>query len=169
MLIFIPLSFLGVLFFMNGFFLTKYSINQFNNQSYDAFCVAKNIETCGISDRRFDKVVIIVIDSLRLDFMVEVGSNSSGSFNRLSFLQKSLKNKPEYTNLYSLYADPPTVTSQRIQGITSGTLPTFIDIGVNMNSKQYLDDNIIRQLHVNEKKYGLYFIIQAMLFLTTSS
>jgi GPI ethanolamine phosphate transferase 3 subunit O len=44
-------------------------------------------------------------------------------------------------------ADPPTTTLQRLKGMTTGSLPTFIDIGSNFASPEINEDNIIDQIH----------------------
>lgn len=43
-------------------------------------------------------------------------------------------------------ADPPTTTLQRLKGLTTGTLPTFIDAGSNFAGTAIDEDNIIAQL-----------------------
>jgi phosphatidylinositol glycan class O len=61
-------------------------------------------------------------------------------------MQRLLQQNASQCTLFGFRADPPTVTSQRLKGITTGTLPTFIDIGANMNSSAVTDDNFIDQL-----------------------
>lgn len=43
-------------------------------------------------------------------------------------------------------ADAPTTTLQRLKGITTGSLPTFIDVGSNFATPEINEDNIIDQL-----------------------
>ena len=43
-------------------------------------------------------------------------------------------------------ADPPTTTLQRLKGLTTGSLPTFIDLGSNFASDQLIEDNVISQM-----------------------
>jgi predicted AlkP superfamily pyrophosphatase or phosphodiesterase len=94
------------------------------------------------------KVVLFIIDALRLDFMtqyshtVERGSH----FNSMVNMQHLLQYNASQCTLFGLKADPPTVTSQRIKSFTTGTLPTFVDIGANLNSSAVTDDNFIDQL-----------------------
>eukprot|EP01038_Epipyxis_sp_PR26KG_P011515 gene11515-15425_t len=96
-----------------------------------------------------NKIVIIIIDALRLDFMVQNDnfnqSNSKSSYNKFPHMHDLLINKPSQCTLFGLYADPPTVTSQRLKGLTTGTLPTFVDISSNFNSPNIKEDNIIDQ------------------------
>lgn len=47
--------------------------------------------------------------------------------------------------------DPPTTTMQRINGLTTGSLPTFIDVGSNFASSEINEDNIIDQVLSNNK------------------
>lgn len=46
-------------------------------------------------------------------------------------------------------ADPPTTTLQRLKGITTGSLPTFIDMGSNFATPEINEDNIIDQMIAN--------------------
>ncbi len=106
--------------------------------------------------------MVLLIDGLRLDFMTynnrtdnnsnmnmeEVGYDKCGPtpYNCWKNMHALLRNFPKQTSFMGFKADAPTTTSQRMKGITTGTLPTFIDIGSNLNSDQVTDDNIIDQL-----------------------
>jgi len=46
----------------------------------------------------------------------------------------------------SLQADAPTTTLQRLKGLTTGGLPTFIDAGSNFASSEIMEDNLVAQL-----------------------
>lgn len=46
-----------------------------------------------------------------------------------------------------LVADAPTTTLQRLKGITTGSLPTFIDVGSNFATAEINEDNIIDQVY----------------------
>lgn len=50
------------------------------------------------------------------------------------------------TRRMKFIADPPTTTLQRLKGLTTGSLPTFIDIGSNFATPEINEDNIIDQL-----------------------
>jgi phosphatidylinositol glycan class O len=101
-------------------------------------------------------VVLLLIDGLRLDFMSFHNESTIDSnpydmcgptpFNCWRYLHYLLTTQPQNTAFFSFRADPPTTTSQRLKGITTGTLPTFIDIGSNLNSDAVTDDNLIDQL-----------------------
>jgi phosphatidylinositol glycan class O len=72
-----------------------------------------------------------------------------------------MQSKPTQTMLYSFKADTPTVTAQRLKGLTTGTLPTFIDIGSNLNSSALTEDNIIHQFatHRGAKNSSLLYVV----------
>lgn len=46
-------------------------------------------------------------------------------------------------------ADAPTTTLQRLKGITTGSLPTFIDVGSNFATSEINEDNFIDQVHLD--------------------
>jgi GPI ethanolamine phosphate transferase 3 subunit O len=80
-------------------------------------------------DRRIDSMVILVVDALRFDFAryrlpLSVGARISNN--------KNSNNQTSASQLLQFVADPPTVTMQRLKGLTTGSLPTFADISGNM-------------------------------------
>ena len=50
--------------------------------------------------------------------------------------------------LFEFLADPPTTTMQRLKGLTTGSLPTFIDLSSNFGSYAITEDNIIEQVRM---------------------
>lgn len=48
--------------------------------------------------------------------------------------------------LFRFVADPPTTTQLRLKGLTTGTLPTFIDVGQSFGAEAVSEDNIIFQV-----------------------
>ena len=100
--------------------------------------------------------MILLVDGLRLDFLTFHNGSISGltgydmcgptPYNCWYHMHHLLQTQPHQTAFVGFRADPPTTTSQRLKGITTGTLPTFIDIGSNFNSEVVNDDNLIDQL-----------------------
>jgi GPI ethanolamine phosphate transferase 3 subunit O len=75
--------------------------------------------------------------------------NASGSaafHNALPFLHETAVREPHNAFLLPFIADPPTSTLQRLKGLTTGTLPTFIDIGSNFAGTAIEEDNLLMQL-----------------------
>lgn len=56
---------------------------------------------------------------------------------------------PDNTRLLKFLADPPTTTLQRLKGMTTGSLPTFIDMGSNFATPEINEDNVIDQIYMN--------------------
>ncbi|EYC03086.1 hypothetical protein Y032_0096g2928 [Ancylostoma ceylanicum] len=102
--------------------------------------------------RQFRKVVVLLVDALRYDFMVPLEDDAERSFFRghMPGVKKLLKRGAQ---IGLLLADPPTTTLQRIKAITTGTLPTFIDAGDNFAPSAHIsEDNIFfqaRSRHLN--------------------
>jgi GPI ethanolamine phosphate transferase 3 subunit O len=99
----------------------------------------------------FDRAVIVLIDALRYDFTVPVNDDAY-YHNALSILHETAKNNPKHAFLRPFIADPPTATLQRLKGLTTGTLPTFIDLGSNFGGTAIEEDNLLMQLRDNGKK-----------------
>ena len=105
--------------------------------------------------RRFDMAVVIVIDALRFDFVAYNNSPSSAELpyrNKLKTLNELLESKPQNSRLYHFWADPPTTTMQRLKGLTTGSLPTFVDASSNFDSAEITEDNFIDQFVKNNRK-----------------
>ncbi|KAI8510033.1 hypothetical protein Bbelb_124610 [Branchiostoma belcheri] len=97
----------------------------------------------------FGRLVIMLVDAMRADFMYGesgktfmpytralVDSNSS-----VSFIAK---------------AHPPTVTMPRIKGLTTGSIPGFVDIALNLDSKALVEDNVITQMYGAGRRIVFY-------------
>ncbi|KAK7803625.1 hypothetical protein U0070_002520 [Myodes glareolus] len=97
----------------------------------------------------FSKVVIVLIDALRDDFV---------------FGAKGVKYMPYTTYLvekgashsFVAEAKPPTVTMPRIKALMTGSLPGFVDVIRNLNSPVLLEDNVIRQAKAAGKRMIFY-------------
>lgn len=51
------------------------------------------------------------------------------------------------SQLFQFVADPPTVTMQRLKGLTTGGLPTFADISGSFGGANVDEDSWVQQLH----------------------
>jgi GPI ethanolamine phosphate transferase 3 subunit O len=109
-----------------------------------------NAEGCWYP-RTFSKAVIIVIDALRYDFTVpflhsEEDEGPKQFHNAFPVLHETARTRPENAFLLPFIADPPTTTLQRLKGLTTGTLPTFIDAGANFAGTAIEEDNLLAQM-----------------------
>ncbi len=92
---------------------------------------------------------MIIIDALRYDFTVPVHDfdvEPRHFHNALNVLHETAVNSPQNAFLLPFIADPPTTTLQRLKGLTTGTLPAFIDAGSNFAGTAIEEDNLITQL-----------------------
>lgn len=95
--------------------------------------------------KTFEKTVVILIDALRYDFTVPV-EDDAAYHNAFPFLYNTALQSPNNAFLRPFIADPPTATLQRLKGLTTGTLPTFVDLGSNFAGSAIEEDNILMQL-----------------------
>lgn len=81
--------------------------------------------------------MLLVIDAFRFDFAYYNTSldneNKKNYLNEFTIFHELLTERPNNTYLFKAYADPPTVTSQRIKSIVTGSIPSFIDVTKNYN------------------------------------
>lgn len=61
-------------------------------------------------------------------------------------MHELLLRQEDKTRLLKFIADPPTTTLQRLKGMMTGSLPTFIDVGSNFASPEINEDNLIDQI-----------------------
>lgn len=147
LIFFALLQFIGLGFFTQGFLLSRQ--------------VLPNISECGdgsddsnpcMHPAKFDKAVVVIIDALRFDFVIPVEDKPNPNYhNNFPILYDLMKKKPDNGILLKFTADPPTTTLQRLKGLTTGTLPTFIDAGSNFDGDALDEDNWLLQLHRNNK------------------
>jgi len=144
----------GILLFTRGFLLTRVALSK--NSTFDQAGSCSTPATASINrscslDPRFRRAVLIVIDALRFDFVVDVNGSSlcAGSVctggQRLEIMAEVARDHPFSSRIYRFIADPPTTTLQRLKGLTTGSLPTFVDAGANFASSEITEDNFIDQ------------------------
>ena len=101
--------------------------------------------------KTFNKAVIIIIDALRYDFTIPFGGEHHHYHNALKVLYETAVEQPHNAFLLPFIADPPTATLQRLKGLTTGTLPTFVEFGSSFAGTAIEEDNILRQLRAAGK------------------
>jgi phosphatidylinositol glycan class O len=105
-------------------------------------------ETCYKLPKQYSKAVVVIIDAFRYDFAVYDKNVSVEDLkpyqNALPIINTLIEEGSG--KLFESYADPPTTTMQRLKGLTTGSIPTFIDISANFASYEISEDNIIDQL-----------------------
>lgn len=85
----------------------------------------------------------MIIDALRVDFVPKMNFTND-------FIAEGK------ACLFPITVHPPTVTMPRIKAITSGTIPSFIDVVLNLGSSEMKTDSFIYQLFEKGKKIVFY-------------
>ncbi|XP_029108835.1 GPI ethanolamine phosphate transferase 3 [Scleropages formosus] len=137
--------FVGIHLFVGGFLLVRLEVNKSSSCADALLPGAARPDFCE-GGARFRRAVLLVVDALRLDFARFRGGNPRPFENKLPVLREVTSSQPEHARLFAFRADPPTTTMQRIKGFTTGSLPTFVDVGNNFASSAVLEDNLVRQL-----------------------
>lgn len=146
----------GIYFFTKGFLLTRLVLDSKSSCAEppipprNTYSGHSTPEGGCWHPKRFDKAVVVVIDALRYDFTVPFQNSTTKSplacHNALPFLYDTAVAQPHNAFLLPFIADPPTTTLQRLKGLTTGTLPTFIDAGSNFAGTAIEEDNLLMQL-----------------------
>ncbi|KAI2642588.1 GPI ethanolamine phosphate transferase 3-like protein [Xylaria nigripes] len=150
----------GITLFTSGFLLTRLVLDERSECASPPTEPLLTWEGSGTINggcwhpQTFKKAVIIIIDALRYDFTVPVEDKRKAEIyhNAFPFLYESAVQSPNNAFLLPFIADPPTSTLQRLKGLTTGTLPTFIDIGSNFAGTAIEEDNILMQLRAHGKR-----------------
>ncbi|KAI1213505.1 uncharacterized protein F4807DRAFT_268682 [Annulohypoxylon truncatum] len=143
----------GILLFTSGFLLTRLVLDE--RSECDSPPIEPLLEWKGSGSieggcwhpKTFNKAVVVLIDALRYDFTIPVEDKDTAAVyhNALPFLYETAVQSPENAFLRPFIADPPTTTLQRLKGLTTGTLPTFIDMGSNFAGTAIEEDNLLMQ------------------------
>lgn len=141
------LQLIGVFLFSKGFLLSRQVLPNI------AECHAGNGVEDACMPAKFDKAVVLIIDALRFDFVIPVDAADSNPYyhNNFPILHELTQKEPNNAVLLKFMADPPTTTLQRLKGLTTGSLPTFIDAGSNFNGDSLDEDNWVLQLDKHNK------------------
>ena len=146
----------GIWLFTGGFLLTRMVLEEKSSCTVPPISshqAALNFDEGCWHPKTFDRAVLVVIDALRYDFTVPEESEHARAFhNAFPFLHETAARSPNNAFLRPFIADPPTTTLQRLKGLTTGTLPTFIDAGSNFAGTAIDEDNLLMQLKASGKK-----------------
>ncbi|PSR83640.1 GPI ethanolamine phosphate transferase 3-like protein [Coniella lustricola] len=155
----------GIAYFTSGFLLTRLvldeksscSINPVQNTTSGDVSILPDWKGKGTVDggcwhpKTFERAVVVIIDALRYDFTVPVEDDAE-FHNAFPFLYETAVQSPNNAFLRPFIADPPTATMQRLKGLTTGTLPTFVDIGSSFSGTAIEEDNLLLQFRDAGKK-----------------
>ncbi|KAL9122170.1 MAG: hypothetical protein Q9187_001271 [Circinaria calcarea] len=145
----------GIYFFTRGFLLTRLVLDRKSECLHPPLAIASHRQGSYVHGcwypKSFDKAVVVIIDALRYDFTVPYGDPPRHFHNALTVLHETALASPHDAFLLPFIADPPTTTLQRLKGLTTGTLPTFIDAGSNFAGTAIEEDNLIDQLRLANK------------------
>ncbi|KAL9240737.1 hypothetical protein vseg_014922 [Gypsophila vaccaria] len=145
---------IGIFLFTRGFLLTRTELPHFSN------CPDASLSPCGGGNQTcwtkpaIDRLVIIVFDALRFDFVAPSSffAEKKPWMDKLPALQKLAAEAGTSARIFKAIADPPTTSLQRLKGLTTGGLPTFVDVGNSFGAPAIVEDNFIRQLVENGKR-----------------
>lgn len=138
----------GLLLFTRGFLLTRLALEDIND--CNTITESGNLDPSCSLPATHTKLVLLVIDALRADFVLPVASSSAFSpspfyHNHIPLPALLTSQRPTHSFLAHFIADAPTTTLQRLKGLTTGSLPTFVDAGSNFGGESIKEDNWLAQ------------------------
>lgn len=104
----------AILVFATGFFPYKASL--------PGLATWKSDSSRTIQPAPFDKVIFMVVDALRSDFVY-------GNTSNFHFTQGLIRSGAAVP--FTGHASPPTITMPRVKAITTGSVPSFVDLVLN--------------------------------------
>ncbi|KAI6116610.1 hypothetical protein EDD16DRAFT_1046221 [Pisolithus croceorrhizus] len=128
----------GIYLFTRGFLLSRLALpnkSREEQEQWSRFATHK-------------RAVLLVIDALRFDFVSDHPPDppSPNHHNILTLPRELTAAYPQHSFIFNAYADPPTTTLQRIKGLTTGSLPTFVDVGESFSGSVIQEDSLLHQL-----------------------
>ncbi|KAL9559414.1 hypothetical protein MBANPS3_000429 [Mucor bainieri] len=176
------LQIVGLYLFLKGFLLTRQTFDlqgqrfepwhdfpltqqQQQQQQQQEHTTAEKTPPTILPQKAFKRTLIVLIDALRFDFAMDAPANRTAEQqqqqqqqhyrSQFPILQQLAQEQPASSLLYQFRADPPTTTMQRIKGLMTGSLPTFIDAGSNFASSAVNEDHLLRHLSSSKTVYFL--------------
>jgi phosphatidylinositol glycan class O len=153
---------MGIYLFTSGFLLTRLVLDDTSECSIPPIDSAQaytpgSAEAGCWHPKTFEKAIVILVDALRYDFTIPFPAAGSDEIphhfhNAFPVLHETAIKQPNNAFLLPFIADPPTATLQRLKGLTTGTLPTFLDAGSSFSGTAIDEDNLVAQLHNTSKK-----------------
>lgn len=141
---------LAVALFLRGFFPAPVkSSSESRLQDRPPEPVIGHAPNASAPPRLFRRLVLMVVDALREDFLFGPNGRSHMPYTRHLVERGS-------THSYIARARAPTVTMPRIKALTSGSIPGFVDVVVNLNSHALQEDNLVSQAKAAGKKMIFY-------------
>ncbi|XVF18203.1 hypothetical protein REPUB_Repub11eG0001200 [Reevesia pubescens] len=148
------LHIIAILIFTKGFLLTRTELPHSSHASDLSQSPCVSSSTSSWTKPAVDRLIIIVLDALRFDFVAPSSffEQKQPWMDQLKVLQRTALEKPSSAKIFKAIADPPTTSLQRLKGLTTGALPTFIDVGNSFGAPAIVEDNFINQLVQNGKR-----------------
>lgn len=133
----------GIYLFTQGFLLRRLALSEFNDCSH---------RPCTLPPTH-KRAVLLIIDALRFDFLSPDPPLPHSPFHHhiLTLPQTISASHPRNSLIFNAYVDPPTTTLQRINALTTGSLPSFVEMGSNFGGSSIADDSMIKQLRTANK------------------
>ncbi|RWS25466.1 GPI ethanolamine phosphate transferase 2-like protein, partial [Leptotrombidium deliense] len=155
-LLIFSLNLLGIVSYLYGFFsLDEIKLQEYFGSNYSTSLEydkklkleSKCSKVLDTNFPQFQKLIFIVVDSMRVDSMPTL-SNNFGT--QMPFIESMLRNGTAHGFISE--ATAPTVTMTRIKALMSGTIPAFMDVLLTFNAVRFGGDNFIDQSYRHKKK-----------------
>ncbi|XP_033215579.1 GPI ethanolamine phosphate transferase 2-like [Belonocnema kinseyi] len=140
----------SIILFLYGFFpMIHYENSVATMNDIPQFVEQIRVKTEELYQPIAKRVVIMVIDALRWSFVT--GDTTKDSMPILSNLIEN-----NLACLLQAKVNPPTVTMPRIKALTTGTIPNFIDVILNLEGSTAVGDSVLQQAKNNGHKLVFY-------------
>ncbi|KAF8771810.1 GPI ethanolamine phosphate transferase 2 like protein [Argiope bruennichi] len=105
------------------------------------------------NSKQYERIILIVIDALRADFIPFISSNSEFK-TTMPFIEALMKNKTAISFINKVHS--PTVTMPRIKTLVTGDISNFMDALTNLDASELFEDSILHQAQLNNLKSIFY-------------
>lgn len=143
MLVHYTLAILSLFVYLYNFFPTNVNKNHNSIPPPDSLHDIK-FNVSKLYSPTVDKIVLIIIDAIRLDFVNEEYT---------PYLVSQVQNLGCFSQVH---VQSPTVTLPRIKSLTTGSIPQFIDIALNLASTEVMTNSFLHEIAKKRKKIIFY-------------
>ncbi len=149
---------IGVWLFSSGFVLNRKLIHRFSscdNVSNDyvnkmSLSVMSHTPGCQFTNR-YKRALILIINGMTYDFNQLIDGNNNNN-EEIQLIDNLINKYRNQSKIYKLSELPSLSMIQTFKTLTTGGLPTFIDLNFNFGPFHVIEDNILNQLKSKSKR-----------------
>ncbi|KAH8869634.1 GPI ethanolamine phosphate transferase 3 [Schistosoma japonicum] len=135
--------FFGIYIFLHGFLLNR---SEIHNEANEKLQLSVRYPSSVVKHNR---IILLLVDAFSYEFIQQNNTENhlrkyfSRDFQNPYLPLRDTLSKASFVGKF--VADPPTTTLQRLKALMTGSMPTFIDAGMNFGGDKVMEDNLLKR------------------------